>query len=564
MDEEMNFPNPVVRTDLPVKKPAWPRLLIGTAAIVLLCLIFLPQVLSTRVGKRIMRARLEGRYNAEIVFQDFSTSWFGGTTVNQFWIKSSDGRLIGFNSLKSEVSLASLLRGKYRLGKCTVDGLYVDYVLDSGDDSHRDTYERLTGATPRLAGAPPAQLAVLSGNIHLTNAQLNLHRGRIDPLTLGATFQSVKFSNINGSFDITKLDAPWTYQLAGAVGVTGHERGQTFETHGTLNLGQNSQLLPARIAADVDFAGRNVPTDLVAVVLPLVTLEDLQASFGPLFDRFHFTVKGDGGALRMDLAEAASGSGQAHLQMMMNLGNGPATISMASKDPSDNMIAAALPGISAKRAMAIVNPLALSARRGAFVLRIESLNVPIASQWSLGQCKGELELHDVSVTPRGDPGDLVGARALVGQLSAISGETKPVLAIQPMPVAFTMNGGNVAVGPATLGVGSAQVQLSGSSTIEGKLRLTLGVMSPALAAAVPELAGKPLEIPLVGTFDSPRLDLDAGTQGLAADVSGKVRNWVTQQVAAQRTRESDDSQRDKDLKVQEMLKGIATDSEKKP
>jgi hypothetical protein len=296
----------------------------------------------------------------------------------------------------------------------------------------------------------------------------------------------------------------------------------------------------------------------------MIAPEDAQASFGPVFDRFHFTVKGEAGLLHMELAEAASQRGQAHLQMMLNLENGPARITMASKDPADNVVAAALPAGPAKRAMANVNPLVMPTKGGTFVLRLESMDIAVARQWSLGQAKGELELHDVKISSRGDGSDLAGARALAAMVSAIGGDISPSSSIQPMPVKFVMSNGSVSVGPATMEVGTEQIQLSGSSTIEGSLRMKLGIVSPALAAAVPELADKPLELPLVGTVDAPRLDLDAGMAGLAADASGKLRAWVNQQVAAQRSRESDDSQRDRDLKVQEMLKGIATETGTKP
>ena len=66
MDEEMSFPNPVERHDLPVKKPRWPKVLAGLAVVGLLVVVFLPQLLHTKPGKRLMRSRLESRFNAEV------------------------------------------------------------------------------------------------------------------------------------------------------------------------------------------------------------------------------------------------------------------------------------------------------------------------------------------------------------------------------------------------------------------------------------------------------------------------------------------------------------------
>ena len=82
----MSFPNPVERHDLPVKKRIWPRVLIGMAICTMLAIAFLPRILQTRVGRRLIRARLESRYNADVSLADFHTSWFGGTTASQFWI----------------------------------------------------------------------------------------------------------------------------------------------------------------------------------------------------------------------------------------------------------------------------------------------------------------------------------------------------------------------------------------------------------------------------------------------------------------------------------------------
>ena len=145
MDDELNFPNPVERHDLPIKKPRWPKVLAGVLITAVLGTVFLPQILHTRIGSRLLRSRLEARFAADVGFQSFSTSWFGGTSVTQFWIKSADGRVIGFNTFTSEMSLWKMLRGKYALGNCAVDGLIIDYMLDTGDDDHIIPADECTG-----------------------------------------------------------------------------------------------------------------------------------------------------------------------------------------------------------------------------------------------------------------------------------------------------------------------------------------------------------------------------------------------------------------------------------
>ena len=565
MDEEMNFPNPVVRTDLPVKKPKWPKILIGLAAIGFLCLVFLPQILHTRIGKRLIRARLESRYNADVAIQDFSTSWFGGTTANQCWIKSGNGGTVGFNALKSEISLWKLLRDKYPLGNCTIDGLIVDYVLDTGDDAHRDSYEKITGALPRAAGAPTSDLAQLSGKITLTNSQFNLSRGKTDPNSLNVVFQNIRFTNVNGEFNIPALDQPWTYKLSGTPGITGLERDQTFESAGTLCLGEGSRLVPSKIAVDAAFTGQGVPTDMVPVLLPLISGEDARAAFGPTFDRLRLTLKGTGGLLKLEISEAASARCQAHLQPTINLNATPMTLAIVSKDPADNLIAAAIPPGPLRSAMANVNPFVMSALGGTAVLRIESLDIPLTKFWTIGTGKAELELHDVKLAVRSAGAGSNESPGLPMQLAEVTGDISAAPELQAMPLPFTMDNGVITLTPSTMAIGQAQVNFSGTGTVDGKLRMKLGVTSRALAAAVTELTADPLlQIPLLGTVDAPRLDFEASLRPLASEPARKVKEWFVTQLLALRSREAEESRRNEEKKVQEKLNGFLPESPAKP
>ena len=567
MDEELNFPNPVLRTDLPVKKPRWPMVLAALGVLGILSVVFLPQILHTRIGKRMMRARLESLYAAEIGVQDFSTSWFGGTTATQFWIKSSDGRAIGFNTLTCDVSLWKLLRGNYALGNCSIDGLVVDYVFDTGDDAHRDTYERLTGLAPHAAGAPPSSLARLSGKIALTNAQLSFYRGKTDPATLRAVYQGVKFANIEGRFDIASLDKPWKYSVHGTAGSTGLERDQTFESQGTICLGEEGKLAPAKISADATFIGTGVPTDLVPVFLPIMTQEDARSSLGMTFDRLNLSLKGSGGVLKFEISEAAGAHVQAHLQPTIDLNTTPATIAIESKNPADNLIDAAIPSGTARRAMGVINPFAPYAGGGTVVLRIESLDMPLSTAWNLGACKAEMEMHETKIAPRAYAASLESAVGLPAQLALVTGDMNRAPALQPMPLRFAMDNGNLTLTPMTLGVGAARVTLSGSTTVDGLLRMKLGISSTALAAAVPELAnddGLALEIPLEGTVDAPKLNFESAARSLPSEPGRKLKEWMTRQLAAMQALEADDSQRATDRKVQELLKGMVPEGAAKP
>src|SRR5258706_563549 len=64
MDEEMNFPNPVVRNDLPTRRRKLPRVLMGCLFLGVLGLIFLPQILSSKVGRKFVVSYLTAKINS--------------------------------------------------------------------------------------------------------------------------------------------------------------------------------------------------------------------------------------------------------------------------------------------------------------------------------------------------------------------------------------------------------------------------------------------------------------------------------------------------------------------
>ena len=107
----MNFPNPVVRTDLPTQRRKLPRVLLGVAVLGLLTVIFLPQILSSKVGRKFVVSYLAGKTNSTVTLESFKTSWFGGTSATFLSISDPMGRRRGFKSLKCNASVWNLLRG---------------------------------------------------------------------------------------------------------------------------------------------------------------------------------------------------------------------------------------------------------------------------------------------------------------------------------------------------------------------------------------------------------------------------------------------------------------------
>jgi hypothetical protein len=132
MDQEMNFPNPVVRTDLPTRRSRWPRVLLAALGVGLLTLVFLPQILSSKVGRRFVVASIAGKTNMKVTIASFRTSWFGGTTINFLNMTDPAGRGIAAKSITTQASLWNLLRDRYKLGECVIDGAHFEYVVDDG------------------------------------------------------------------------------------------------------------------------------------------------------------------------------------------------------------------------------------------------------------------------------------------------------------------------------------------------------------------------------------------------------------------------------------------------
>src|SRR5688500_6069218 len=132
MDQEMNFPNPVARTDLPSRKRRWPKVLIACGAMFVLGVVFFPQLVSSKLGRKFVVSYIASRTNSVVALESVKTSWFGGTEFRFLMIKDPLGRRISVSHLACGASLPKLLRGKYDLGDAVVNGLFMDYVIDDG------------------------------------------------------------------------------------------------------------------------------------------------------------------------------------------------------------------------------------------------------------------------------------------------------------------------------------------------------------------------------------------------------------------------------------------------
>ena len=550
MDEEMNFPNPVERHDLPVKKPVWPKVAVVIGVFLVIGVIFLPRILQTRVGRRMVRARLESKFNAEVSLQDFQTSWFGGTTASQFWLKAADGHVVGFRSLRSDrLSLFKLLRGKFDLGNCAIDGLIVEYDFDTGDAGHPDTYQMITGAMPRMAWSPLPAAPRVTGNIAVTDGQLNLFRNRLDA-EMRASLAQTHFANVTGRFDIAALDQPWHFAANGMVAVGADAHGSPVQASGDICVGKNGVMSPGDISVQARGTGSGVPSDLAAVLCSVVDVQDCHGAFGDEFDHVDVEVNGSGGVITLNVEEASSARARVAVAPKFDLRNTPAAVSLDTA--SSNTITCALPRGAIGTAVTGVNPLLSGAQDATLVLHLLDLEVPLSrTQWVFGTAHGTLEVRDVKW-----PEEAGATTELVKQLAAMTDATASGRSLQCQPEPLELSGGLVTIGATRMQWGDAAVTLSGTCSVDGQLNLTAGVKSAKLAQIVGEksMPSDGLAMAIRGTDVLPQLDMDTMMRKLPAEVASKLEDWLKNQAAVAQQRDSEAQQREKDKQVRDLVK----------
>jgi hypothetical protein len=265
--------------------------------------------------------------------------------------------------------------------------------------------------------------------------------------------------------------------------------------------------------------------------------------------------------LKLDVS-ASGARAQGHLGPTFDLKPFPPTATIASKDPGENVVTAGLPpaGSALLRWIGCVNPFAADAVGGVVVMRVHSMSLPIGKNWTLGSARADLEIRDAKLTTI--PAHAASAdqppRSLARQLAIVSGDLSASPAMQTPPVAFMLENGTIALpSPAVpFKVGDSTVTLTGAATVEGALKMKLGVSSAKLGVAVAELAGRlpMVELPLAGTVEQPRVDVTAAAQALAAPADRKLREWAAGQLAALRSRDAEAGLSEQETKLRDTLK----------
>ena len=97
MEHEIPFPNPVTRHDLVVPRRRWPYLVGGVFVAIVVGVLLLPQVVSSRIGRNLIKTYMESRFRGQVWITDLKTS-------------ITDSRVIGTIAGEPAVDLISRLR----------------------------------------------------------------------------------------------------------------------------------------------------------------------------------------------------------------------------------------------------------------------------------------------------------------------------------------------------------------------------------------------------------------------------------------------------------------------
>jgi len=538
MDAEINFPNPVVRTDLAVKKRRWPKVVIALLVLAVLTTIFLPQILSSRVGRRIVVAYLVRQSGSkDVLLESFSTSWFKGTTIKKLWIKDPMQRRIGFESLTCQASLFDLLRGNYTLGDATFEGLAIDYVVDDGRGGNG---RRLLGFG---AATAPGGLPRISGNIKINGGRIALWRGTVQQRLYDVKWQAAEFKNLKGQLDIQSLDQPWTYVLSADL-VDDDEKIGPVTSAGTVDLGHVGRLDAREMMLDLTVDGSNVRTSSIGPVLLVgLSSEEVVQTFGASLDKLAIKVKAGGGKVNFERFDLESAVAHIHARPSLDM-TGPVTaLNLGSMNPGLSLEPATLRlGVTRQTgtgALVYLSPFFRDAAGGGTVaITLEYLRVPLeAKSWRAQMmAKGSFVAQNVALARLDEiTGNEVFPKSLASQISLLTGSESKVGEVWTEG-SFTVYDGKAASTTAT-SVDGVSMAVEGTTDLEtGGLQHTATITIPPSAG--PALAGSVFAVPLTGDMRTAQLSLLAPRGNLKDATIKALGERVNEQVSRMREKET--------------------------
>jgi hypothetical protein len=560
MDEEMNFPNPVTRTDLPTPRRKLPRVLMGLAALLILGVVFLPQILSSKVGRKIVVSYLSAKTNSAVTLGSFKTSWFGGTSVQFLSIADPMNRRIGCKSLTCKASLWNLIRGKYRLGDAEVEGLNFDYVINDGRG--RDTFDRMSDSTPEVSTAsppPPADrsLPELSGKIVIKDGTIILHRGTVQPLLYDVTWQQGRLQNVQARLEIKSLDKPWTYTFSADV-VDGDAEPGSITSSGTVDLGENGQEDPRALTMDVKLSGENVRTGaLGAALIPAATPAEVREALGDVLDRVDLAVKASNGVITVAQCDASGRGAHVHVRPKFDVSTRPPVMAIEGEASTVSL------GVSNRLAQEWLVYLCPFFRdavggRGVVNLTVEELHVPLVRQGSkAATARGRVDAQHVVLTRKDE---MTASQTLpdnmASQLALLTGGSEKEMPLQ-VDGAFSAANGRIIVSPMRTAVGETVLSLEGSTQIEsGAIQMSATLAKSPEVASILQTSKPSLSIPIAGTIQKPEMSV-FNVKGDLTDASYKTLNdAINDQITRMRAKETQRLMQKSENQVEEILRPL--------
>lgn len=571
---EIPFPNPVARHDLPKPRRWWKPIAVAIAAMVLLAAILMPQILSSRIGRKLVKSYLESKYRGTVWVADISTSWTGPTSIVGFSFTDPEGRQFRFKQLRCEMSAWDLVTGNLDLGKASLDELVAEYVLDYGDGS--DTIDRLdAGYTPgrSASGDAPAigqpkppllNLPALSGDITLSNATLTVTRGHIqENRQFRSVFRSARFDRINGTLQIVSLDQPFKVQLvsqfqeqaakaprveepkrvpepsravdaepvaeapkSAAPAVAIVEDG-SLTISGTLDLGEDRKLDPDEFFADIKLTARNMPHAAGAasysasgplgwVFFPMLPAEDVGELFGPVLASLDVNLKAQDGVLLLENIklvgqDRAGGAGSLQGTAALDLSARPRAIRIESPLTLKGNLTPEF-----AYAFASVNPFLEDATDGGQVtLIIRRMNLPLAGHRDKVQVEGAISIQNARLASGTVSAADRRPRELGTQFQMLVGHTEATIPIAIPQARFSISGKRTTSDAHEAIVAGHSIVLEGITDGAGRISHTLALKTPAPLRSAGHSEDE-LKLSLSGTVDAPVLNLEplAATPGV--------------------------------------------------
>lgn len=549
MDQEMDFPNPLVRTDLPVKRRRWPRILLAGTLLLILGVVFLPQILSSKAGRKFVVNAITSRTRSEVTLATFKTSWFGGTQVTFLNIKDSMGRRIGCKSLTCQAGLWKLLRNNFQLGDTTVEGLHLDWVVDDGRGNG-------TGAQINSwTNTPPGQLPRLSGKIKINSGTIVLYRGTVQPKLYNVSWEQAKIENVAAELDIKSLDQPWTFSLDLDPLDDNGQRG-TLSSSGTVELGQGGWSDGASLSLDVTVEAKDLPTGpLGAALIPGADEVEVRQVFGPVLNSVKVIIKAADGKLNLTECTAKGPGAQISLPASFNMTSKPAVMTTTSAAT----ISCGISNRLARDWLVYLNPFLRDAPGGAGRMNItfDNFSAPLGGpNVATMAAGGTFSVQDVALARLDEMrvGQALPER-LCSQLALVTGDSQPSMPLTIPQTAFSITAGQVVLQAHPGRIGSHQATFEGITGLDGALRQTVTLDSKSLSGP---LAGVPsgLALPISGTIDKPQLGVLTPRTALPDPLVKALSEQVNAQVAKMTARENQRLMQNSQQKVDDLLRPL--------